>query len=503
MGATLRSRVTVFLPIVFGICFLIPFTPQPSLAQITFEKTYGGGGNEYGYSVQATSDGGYIIAGRMIPPGTFRSDAYLVKTDSLGNMLWDRIYGFDMDDCAYSIQQTPDGGYSAVGYTWSQTGGAYNVHLLKTDSLGNTLWDTTYGGMAYDRGYSHQLTVDGGFIITGYKDLLGLNGAEVYLIRTDSLGNVLWDTTYGGSGDDYGISVQRTLNGGYIVTGYTDSYGEGDQDVYLIKTDSLGNALWERTYGDSTDNWGCSVQQTPDGGYVVAGRTWVFGTGWHDLYLLKTDSLGDVTWDTTYGLISRGPYDCWDYSVQLTPDGGFIVAGGIWTYGLREEDVYLLKTDSLGNVLWEKTYGGKFMEFGHCVQVTSDGGYVIAGTKDPFGNYQYDVYLIKTDSLGRVVGITEDQESRKSKIENRKSLQNQPNPFHKSTLISYSLPVPAQVTLEIYDITGRLVETLVNEKQHPGIHQVRWDRKANPSGVYFCRLRAGDFTDTKKMILLR
>ena len=494
MGATLRSRVTVLLPIVFGICFLIPFTPRSLLAQITFERTYGGVVDDFGHSVQQTSDGGYIIVGYTSSFGGNPPDVYLVKTDFFGDTVWTRTYGGVRGDYGYSVQQTRDGGYIIAGGTYSFGTSLYDVYLIRTDSLGDTLWTRTYGGSEHDLGYCVQQTRDKGYIIVGETNSFS-GGDDAYLIKTNSLGDTAWTRTYGGASDDHGYSVQQTKDGGYIIAGATYSFGAG-YDVYLITTDSLGDTLWTRTYGGSEHDLGHSVQQTKDGGYIIGGGTMSFGGD--DVYLIRMDSLGETLWTRTCGGIQSD----YGYSVQQTLDGGYIAAGLTASHFGDSCDVYLVKTDSVGETLWTRTYGGTLWDWGRSVLRTEDGGYAIAGFTESFGAGGYDFYLIKTDSLGQVVGITENHESRKSKIEKRKSLQNQPNPFQRSTLISYSLAVPAQVTLEIYDIAGRLVETLVNETQNPGIHQVRWDRKNNASSVYFYRLKAGEFEETRKMVVV-
>ena len=498
MGATLRSRVTVFLPIVFGICFLIPFTLRPSLAQITFERTYGDSGFECGYSVQQTHDGGYVIAGVTSSWGAGSFDIYVIKTDSLGNTVWDAICGGTGVELGLSVQQTWAHSYTIAGWTESFGAGEEDVYLVSIDSAGNPLWDLTYGGSARDDAFSAHYTPDGRCIVVGGTHSFGSGLQDVYLISVDSLGNTLWETTIGDTGFEGGKSVCQTSDGGYAITGVTWSFGSGEGDVYMIKTDSLGNRLWEKAYGGALYEDGSSIQQTPDGGYAILATTRSFGAGGTDAYLIRTDSVGNVLWDTTYG----GSNDDIGISLDQTSDGGYILVGWTWSFGAGGMDLYLIKTDSLGNTLWDITYGDTGGDLGYSVQQTSDGGYIIGGATSSFGAGGSDIYLIKTDENG-LVGITEDQENRRSKIENRGLLQNHPNPFQRSTLISYSLPVPTQVTLEVYDITGRLVETLVSKRQNSGIHQVRWNRKTNPSGVYFYRLKANNFTDVKKMILVR
>jgi hypothetical protein len=296
-----------------------------------------------------------------------------------------------------SVQQTTDGGYIVAGDTRSFGAGGYDVYLIKTDSTGDTLWSRTYGGSYNDYGFSVQQTTDGGYIVAGITSSFGAGGYDVYLIKTDSLGDTLWTRTYGGSSNDDGSSVQQTTDGGYIVGGRTLSFGAGNFDVYLIKTDSIGDTLWTRTYGGSQhdDEW--SVQQTTDGGYIVAGFTYSFGAGQGDVYLVKTDSLGDTLWTRTYG--GNQNDDMWSVSVRQTTDGGYIVVG---VTGSVNVDVYLIKTDSLGDTLWSRTYGGPYYydDWGVAVQQTTDGGYIVAGYTESFGAGDFDVMLTKLDSLG-------------------------------------------------------------------------------------------------------
>jgi hypothetical protein len=472
-----------------GIFILFLILPVSSFSQITFERTYGGINTEESFSVQQTFDSGYIIAGYTESFGTIWRNIYTIKTDSLGDTLWTKMYGGTDYDVGYSVLQTLDGGYIIAGATSSFGAGGYDVYLIKTDSLGDTLWTRTFGGVNDDFGYSLQQTADGGYIITGCTKCM-TGAGEVYLIKTDSFGDTLWTRTYDNFDIDEGRSVQQTSDGGYIIAGWTWLWFPETYAIYLIKTDSLGSALWTRTYGGSWDE-GWSVQQTSDEGYIIAA------TG--AFYLLKTDSIGDIVWTKN----CCGANIAAGRSVQQTLDGGYIITGNSGS-GI---DVYLIKTDSLGDTLWTKTFGGVDIDLGWSVKQTSDEGFIIAGRTGPFLG-PWDFYLIKTDANGHVVGMEEDSSSIEFKYSRVKLLQNQPNPFNWSTVIEYSLSVSSSVTLNIYDLTGRLVKTLVEGPREPGHYSIGWNGKDDAgrqvaSGVYFYRLKAGDFVDTKRLILLR
>jgi hypothetical protein len=362
-------------------------------------KTFGGAGYDEGNSVQQTSDGGYIIVGRTTSFGAGNQDVYLIKTDASGNAVWTKTFGGTNDDGGYSVRQTSDGGYIIAGFTKSFGAGNQDVYLIKTDASGNSVWTKTYGETNNDNGNSVQQTSDGGYIITGTYGSSGAN-ADVYLIKTNANGNGVWIRTFGGAGygNDYGFSVQQTSDGGYIIAGatLTENGGIFKNSVYLIKTNASGNSVWEKTIGGTQDDYGYSVQQTSDGGYIVAGYTYSYGVGSGDVYLIKTDANGNTTWTKTFG----GTDLDGGCSVRQTSDGGYIVAGFTQSFGAGSYDVYLIKTNANGNSTWTRTIGGANNDCGYSVQQTSDGGYIIAGYTGSYGAGGFDVYLVKTDVNG-------------------------------------------------------------------------------------------------------
>jgi len=426
----------------FGVVILVTifFSSTPTYGQQSWIKTYGGDAWDFGHSVQQSLDGGYIITGRTMSAGAGGEDLYLIKIDANGDTVWSKTYGGANSDGGCCVQKTSDGGYIIVGRTLSFGAGYVDVWLLKTDSLGDTLWTKTFGTPNEDWGYFGQQTIDGGYIITGYQ-MFSPGEGDVWLIKTNEFGNELWTKTFGGSNYDEARSVRQTPDRGYIICG-TDNYNTSNSELYLIKTDSLGNEDWSKTYGGALMDYGLGVALTLDGGYIAVGKKTISGLA-GEAYLVKINSNGDTLWTKTYG----GTAEDYAHSVQQTADSGYILCGGFSNTVNYSSEGYLIKTNSNGDTLWTRIYGGVSTDNFFSVQQTTDRGYICVGSMYVDG---YDVYAVKTDAHG-IVGIEEEIEVKLEKQNAR--LLASPNPFVSFTTVSGF----ERKKFIVYDIQGCLI----------------------------------------------
>lgn len=378
---------------------------------IEWQKTLGGSGGDEARPIQQTTDGGYIVAGESnsnngdVTGNNGSSDFWVVKLDATGTITWQKALGGSGIDVAHSIQQTIDGGYIVAGQSNSTNGditgnhGNYDYWVVKLDSSGVITWQKSLGGSGWDALYSIQETTDGGYIVVGESnstngDVIGNQGnADYWIIKLDSIGTITWQKSLGGSGSDIGFSIQQTTDGGYVVAGQSNSTNgdvtgnHGGWDYWVVKLDSLGDISWQKSLGGAGADEARSVQQTTDGGYIITGRSTstdgdVTGNhGNYDCWMVKLDSLGAIIWQKSLG--GSGADGGW--VVQQTTDGGYIVAGysnstdGDITGNNGDYDCWAVKLDSIGAIMWQKSLGGSGLDIGYSTQQTTDEGYIIAG----------------------------------------------------------------------------------------------------------------------------
>ncbi len=474
----------------FGVSFAQP--------NITWQKSLGGSGTDAARSVRQTDDGGYIVAGYTVSVNGDVSennggrDIWVVKLNSTGTIEWDKSIGSIGDEEAYAIQQTTDGGYILIGMSdsddfYGENIGDDDILIVKLNSDGNILWGKKYGTMGADRGHSISQTSDGGFIASGFRS----NGG-IWVARLDTNGDIAsgWtNTTFGGAQAWW---AEQTSDGGYIVTGH---YGL-TPDLKVIKLDPSSNVEWEYTYGGTNADYGRSVRQTLDGGYIVAGMTQssdgnvTNNYGGQDFWVLKLNALGELEWEKNYG----GTQNDFANEIQLTSDGGYVITGQTnsddndvsGNPGSFVFDYWAIKIDNTGNLLWQNCLGGGSSDFGNSIHQTTDGGYIVAGRAssnnyDVSGNHgNYDFWVVKLEA--ETLGIDDNFISDVIKV--------YPNPV--STILNISTKKQIE-SVRMYDVLGKLVF------QSSAINQINVsDYK---SGVYLVKLESNDNVITKKIII--
>ncbi|MCW4015522.1 MAG: right-handed parallel beta-helix repeat-containing protein [Candidatus Bathyarchaeota archaeon] len=388
----------LFLSFVFLSALSISLFAFPvNASQTGWKKAYGGASDDYGTDLIETADGGFAILGYTESFGAGKSDFWLIKTDSNGNMEWNKTYGGPDVDFAHSLIQTSDGGYALAGSTRFS---GEDFWLVKTDAYGNMEWNQTYGGEKHEVAYDLVEASDGGYALAGEVDPFTLSGEpDCWLVKTDEFGNMEWNQTYGGEEHDSVSSLIQTSDGGYALVGETTARNSStnliQSDSLLIKTDSNGIMEWNQTYGTgySNDN-SRSLLERPDGGYVLpVMMEMVVQDGVDGFGIVKTDEVGNVDWSKTY-------LETWVSelnSLIRTSDGGYVVTG--WAARLL-----LIKIDVQGNVEWTRQYGGARVDKGASVVETSDGGFAAVGNTASYATdydlYGSDVFFVKTDAQG-------------------------------------------------------------------------------------------------------
>jgi uncharacterized delta-60 repeat protein len=392
--------------IILALMFLLAFTSFLSL-NAQWARTYGGNSYDYAHSFQQTSDGGYIIAGNTSSFNTgYDDDIWILKLSSDGEIEWQKTYGGDKSDSVSFIQQTSDGGYIIAGNTSSfNTGYDDDIWILKLSSDGDIEWQKTYGGDKSDSISFIQQTSDGGYIVAGSTDSFGAGESDIWFLKLSSDGDIEWQKTYGGDKSDSISFIQQTGDGGYIAAGSTGSSGAGEIDIWFLKLSSDGAIEWQKTYGGDKSDSVSFIQQTGDRGYIVAGSTGSFGAEGSDFWILKLSSDGAIEWQKTY--VGDKSYSA--SFIQQTGDGGYIVAGSAYSGGEwggnSEGYIWILKLSSTGAIEWQKTYGGSGREEAHSLQQTIDGGYIVAGSTESSEDDWCDDYnslILKLSSDGDI-----------------------------------------------------------------------------------------------------
>ena len=410
-----RYSLVISLVLIFAFlasCTIVIKTTPPK----TWQSMFGGTGEEQVASIVQTSYG-YIGTGYTTSKGSGMKDLYIFKLDENGGLMEEEdVYGGSDNDEGLCIQKTSDGGYIVAGYTTSYTDDE-DVWVMKFYENGEVEWGNSYSNAGDDRANCIQETSDGNYVLTGYTTVTvtansqNSGNKDVLFLEIDSDGNIVnGPKRFGGTSIDEGKWIQQTKDGGYIIAGYTNSFGEGGNDMYndmyIVKLDSNGNYEWDKTYGGPNDDIANGIVQSDDGNYVFAGSMGGSSILTSQLYVAKISATGqhNVLWSKTYG----DNYMNSAYSIQKTKDGGYILAG-VKDFQLLSlipfsatGDAYVLKLDPNGNKVWERSYSEGELTAAYSVRQTSDGGYIVGGMLKQESNDPSDAYVLKLDQQGQI-----------------------------------------------------------------------------------------------------
>ncbi len=360
-------------------------------SQDKFVKIYESEYLDRGWDLIQDMDEGFAIVGQTSKSS---DDMIFIKTNSTGDTVFTRYIGGEGWDYAYSIKQSSDDGYIIAGSTTSFGAGDYDIFLVKTDKNGNIVWTKTYGGEESDGGGHVQITSDGGFILSGFTYSYGPNYGNVFLIKADSTGLAKWEK-YPDCGSEgcFGTDILLTSDNHYVIIGNTS-----DNHIFLIKTNSDGDKIWSKIYNYNTESFSESIRETQDSGFIIVGTAYNYksnGSYDSDVLVIRTDNSGDTIWTKRIG---DKMYD-YGYSIENTADGGYIITGSIDNMKFYDKDVYLIKINRSGDITWTKPYHLVEHEYGYSVKQTPDMGYIISGYTEASDGNQ-NIFLLKTDSLG-------------------------------------------------------------------------------------------------------
>jgi len=372
-----RDKHNSIIFIIFIWTFFISYFNSD--AQVKFQKEFA---ITNLYETKQTPDSGYISVGWWNDIlSSNQQYACLIKTNSFGDTTWTRMYGQSNNVIAFSTERTTDGGYILCGFTYDG-----KVYLVKTDVNGDTLWSKKLGesGTSIDYGRRVHQTFDGGFIITGWT---GNFDSGIYVIKTDSVGDVEWSRVFKGVKDDKSYSICQTADSGYVALGVLSAF-QVNGDIVLIKMNSLGDTLWTKSYGGPGQDYAFCIQQTYNHGFAIAGYTQSFSSG-GDALLLITDSIGNLLWLKSYGGTGTGYIH--GFYVTQTADSGYILSGHTNSFGVATKAPFVMKVDSVGDIIWSKTYDDLDGGVAWSIVQTFDGGYVTAGEQNE---------IMKLDSNG-------------------------------------------------------------------------------------------------------
>ena len=536
--------IRLILLLVIGVLF----STVDGFGQNTWLKTYGGSNHDDGQCIITTLDGGIVVAGNTTSKDKDfegmdkgQTDIFLLKIDSNNNLVWKRSFGGWLNDSSSAVIESSEGdGYVIIGSTSSNDGdfggmnhGGQDIVILKTDNNGNVIWKKLIGGSGDDVCKSITYSDDRGYFITGYTgssdgDIIGGNKGyqDIFVIKVNEMGNILWNSNFGGQEEDEGTSIISTRDNGCIVSGYTTNINsnpkysdfsglhKGHKDIFILKIDSSGNIIWKKVIGGSDRDESHSIVKTIDGGFVLTGQTYsnnidfnAMNKGLNDIIVIKFDSLGNIVWKKAFG---GSGYEA-GLSITSSVDNIFVTGttyskDGEFT-GLKKGvcSIFILKLDINGELVFKKSYGGTNENFGSSINSTHDGIYLTGWTNTNDGDFvgmnkgYFDCIVMKLDSNGNLNNTTSINEF----SEPTTTLSVHPNPISNSTTVSYKVNTPSNIRIELLNTLGQTIEVLREDYTDIGIYQLPLNISTLSSGMYSLRMISGSMNEVVPVCVVR
>ena len=507
-------------------------------------QAYGGLLDDKPFALLPTADGGWMIGAETYSFGAGSTDAWLIRLNSHGDTLWSNTYGDIFHQYVESLIPANDSGWLLIANQLSNT---LNAWIARVGENGETTWTWLYNGEAEDE-FITALPLPDGCLAAGHTMSIGAGGSDQWLVRFNDVGDTLWTRNWGGWNTEQTNFLMPTNDGGSLLIGSTTSFSplgqqvtlwrnndQGDSlwlrvygddepqeatdivavpdggwllscvayfhfgysvdDIWLLRVDENGNEIWSKYYGSPNNEVIAKIMPLADGGWLLAGTAHPNGPQDPDFYLLRVDANGDSLWGRTYGTLASE----WDLSAIVTPDSGCLLAGSVYFAGTENSNWWILKTDADGDSQWSMIFGDSLSgDFVRSLALTPEGNYLIVGESHVGAVGYTDVGVMCLE--GPSTGIIPAPFSQPFCFMLQKP---HPNPFNPATALSYQLPASSFVSLRVYDIAGKLVQTLVNGWRDAGSHEATFDGSNLTSGVYIYRLIAGDFAASGKMVLMK
>jgi hypothetical protein len=389
-----------FVGVLLIIClYNIKANAQPDTL---FQYTFGGTSEDVAKKIIATSDTGYLIIGSTSSFGHGSADVYIIKIDSIGNRQWSYVYGTSFIESGYSLRETFDG-FIIVGFTNQNMN--YDALIMKIDLNGQFLWQKIIGGGDWDFGFDIETTPDSGFIICGTTYSYSNGGSDIYAIKLDSIGNILWQKNYGGAVDESSKTIVRDYDNNYVIIGMTNTYGQGDNDFYIIKIDNDGDTSWTKTIGGNKFDEGWSIDLATDSNYLIIGTTFSYPNDVSDtsgnILCIKAHKTGSILWQKTYG----GDDNEEGRFINRLPDGNVMFGGITESFGQGGKDVIMYYVDSDGNFINGGTRGGTSDDEGFSATIGRNSEYLVSGSTKSFGCGMVDCYVIRKQIFPFIPGF--------------------------------------------------------------------------------------------------